>query len=431
VVLTNTILVSHTVGITVMAGSTATLEATLWHDNTQDWGGLGAIITGIYNYWGNPAFVDPDIGNYHIGLTSAAIDKGVDAGVDDDIDGDPRPQGGGYDIGADETGLVVIKQADPDPVQAGAQLTYTIHVTNTGNADLHATITDTLPAQVTPGEVLTWTPVITAPGGVWTEQVVVTVETGYSGLLTNVVQVTTDEGATGIYTETSATPMPALMVSKQADPDPVQAGAQLTYTLRITNTGNVDLHVAITDTLPDYVTLTGMLTWTPVITAPGGVWTQQVVATVEIGYSGTLTNVVQVTSEEGATGVYTETSEAQVTPMLAVSKQADPDPVQAGAQLTYTIRVTNTGNVDLHAVVTDSLPTQVTPSGVLTWMPVITVPGGVWEQTAVVTVEMGYTETLTNVVQVTADEGATGTYTRTVTATHFYIYLPVIMRYHR
>ena len=33
-----------------------------------------------------------------------------------------------------------------------------------------------------------------------------------------------------------------------------------------------------------------------------------------MGYVGTLTNVVEVTTDEGATGVYTKTSEAQVTP---------------------------------------------------------------------------------------------------------------------
>jgi parallel beta-helix repeat protein len=103
VALTNTILVSHTVGITVAEGNTVTLESTLWYSNTTaDWGGAGTIITGMHNYWDDPAFVNPDAGDYHIGLTSAAIDKGVNAGVGDDIDGAPRPQGDGYDIGADE-----------------------------------------------------------------------------------------------------------------------------------------------------------------------------------------------------------------------------------------------------------------------------------------------------------------------------------------
>jgi len=106
VILTNTILVSHTIGIAVTAESTATLEGTLWGSgswaNNTDWGGDGTIVTGTVNVWGDPAFVDPDGGNYHIGPGSAAIDAGVNAGVTEDIDGDTRPQESGYDIGADE-----------------------------------------------------------------------------------------------------------------------------------------------------------------------------------------------------------------------------------------------------------------------------------------------------------------------------------------
>jgi hypothetical protein len=106
VTITNAILVSHTVGISVAAGNIATLEGTLWGKgawaNGTDWDGVGTIITGTVNVWGDPAFVDPDAGDYHIGPVSAAIDNGVDAGVLEDIDGDPRPMGSGYDIGADE-----------------------------------------------------------------------------------------------------------------------------------------------------------------------------------------------------------------------------------------------------------------------------------------------------------------------------------------
>jgi len=100
--LTNTILVSHTVGIAVTTASTATLEGTLWYGNEQDTAGGGAIVTGTVNVHGDPAFVDAQAGDYHIRHVSAAIDAGVDAGVTEDIDGDARPQGAGYDIGADE-----------------------------------------------------------------------------------------------------------------------------------------------------------------------------------------------------------------------------------------------------------------------------------------------------------------------------------------
>lgn len=103
--LTSTILVSHTVGITVSAGSTATLEATLWGSgdwaNGTDCGGTGTIITGTINVWGEPAFVDPEAGDYHISPGSAALDRGIEVWVRTDIDHQPRP----YqlpDLGADE-----------------------------------------------------------------------------------------------------------------------------------------------------------------------------------------------------------------------------------------------------------------------------------------------------------------------------------------
>jgi uncharacterized repeat protein (TIGR01451 family) len=197
--------------------------------------------------------------------------------------------------------------------------------------DLHTIVTDTLPRYiesgksagetlVLPGDDLTWTPTITAPGGVWTQQVVVTVEMGYGGPLTNVVRVTTEEGATGVYTETTqAYVTPRLRVTKNAAPDPVHPGRQLTYTLMVSNLGNVNLHATITDTLPlnispgkadggTEVRSGGRITWTPTITAPGGIWLERIIVTVENGYSGTLTNEMYVTTEEGATGIYTETS---------------------------------------------------------------------------------------------------------------------------
>jgi uncharacterized repeat protein (TIGR01451 family) len=307
VAMTNTILVSHTVGITCTAGNTVTLNGVLWYSNTINYNGE-CTITVTNEYTGNPAFVAD---GYHLAASSEAIDKGVNAGVDDDIDGDPRPAGTGYDIGADEyyhPALDVTKQADPDPVLSGTPLTYTIRVTNTGNVTLTAIITDILPRHVTPRGVLTRTAVISVPNGVWTETVVVTAKIGYSGTLTNVVQVTTVEGAMGVYTETStAVVTPALVVTKRADPDPAQPGSPLTYTIRVTNTGNVTLTATITDTLPRWVTPTGTLTWTAVIPAPGGVWTETVVVTAELGSCG-LINRVEVTTDEGATGDYTEIS---------------------------------------------------------------------------------------------------------------------------
>lgn len=106
VALTNTILVGHEVGVYANEDSTATLNGTLWGadawKNGTDWSGDGKVITGSHNYWDDPAFVDPDEMNYHIGVGSAAIDAGVATDVDTDIDGTQRPIGARPDLGADE-----------------------------------------------------------------------------------------------------------------------------------------------------------------------------------------------------------------------------------------------------------------------------------------------------------------------------------------
>lgn len=57
---------------------------------------------------GDPAFTDPDGGDYHLSGGSAAVDVGVLAGIDTDIDGDARPLGSAPDIGADEARFVFL-----------------------------------------------------------------------------------------------------------------------------------------------------------------------------------------------------------------------------------------------------------------------------------------------------------------------------------
>ena len=96
--ITNTILVSHTVGISITADSAATINGILWFNSPI----TVSQTTGTFNiqhqYQGDPAF---SADGYHITAGSAAIDKGVPAGVLSDIDGQPRPVQT-PDLGADE-----------------------------------------------------------------------------------------------------------------------------------------------------------------------------------------------------------------------------------------------------------------------------------------------------------------------------------------
>ncbi|HOU12089.1 MAG TPA: choice-of-anchor Q domain-containing protein [Anaerolineae bacterium] len=96
VAITNTLIVNHGVGITVTAGNTATLNATLWHSVGTKW---SDNVVHANDHEGDPAFAAD---GYHLTASSAAINKGVNADVTSDIDGELRPQDGGYDLGADE-----------------------------------------------------------------------------------------------------------------------------------------------------------------------------------------------------------------------------------------------------------------------------------------------------------------------------------------
>jgi len=75
--------------------SMLTLEHNLINGSSQIYGN-NAII-------GDPKFVNPAGGDFHLREDSPAIDSGssIDA-PSDDFDGNPRPQGAGYDIGAFE-----------------------------------------------------------------------------------------------------------------------------------------------------------------------------------------------------------------------------------------------------------------------------------------------------------------------------------------
>jgi uncharacterized repeat protein (TIGR01451 family) len=125
-------------------------------------------------------FVDGAGGDLHLARSaSSAIDRGVAvaAGLcDDDIDGHPRPSGGGRDIGADEVYSVDLsssrKTADAQRAGAGETLTYTVALRNTGVSSATDTVLfDAIPAHTTyvPGSVDATSGVATDAGAIgWT-----------------------------------------------------------------------------------------------------------------------------------------------------------------------------------------------------------------------------------------------------------------------
>ena len=143
------IIANHETGIVVGAGNDVTLIGTLWHSNTTD---VVGTATRSGDLTGDPAFAAD---GYHLGAGSAARDAGSTvAGLPwGDIDGEARPAGLGYDIGADEVPGVALQLAQtPNATRLahGETVIYadTIHVAGGNATDL--VVTTTLPAEQQP-----------------------------------------------------------------------------------------------------------------------------------------------------------------------------------------------------------------------------------------------------------------------------------------
>jgi len=75
-------------------------EVTVTYTNVEGgWPGIGNIDL-------DPLFIDPERDDYHLHPVSPCIDAGIDCGVYEDLDGDPRPMRDGFDLGADEAGII-------------------------------------------------------------------------------------------------------------------------------------------------------------------------------------------------------------------------------------------------------------------------------------------------------------------------------------
>lgn len=100
IVMTNTIMVSHSIGISVTGNSTVTMNGILWHNAPITISQSPTATVSVQNQIsGDPVFASD---GYHITPFSAAMDEGVMAGVTTDLDGHVRPYNAAPDLGADE-----------------------------------------------------------------------------------------------------------------------------------------------------------------------------------------------------------------------------------------------------------------------------------------------------------------------------------------
>ena len=165
-----------------------------------------------------------------------------------------------------------------------------------------------------------------------------------------------------------------LSITQTDSPDPVGVGANLTYSITVTNNGpSKASSVIITDTLPAGVTFVsatpsqGSCSGTTTVTCNIGTLTNSATATIVVKptLAGPLSNTVSVSGAETDPTPFNNstTTSTTVTPSidLALSKTDSPDPVIVGNNLTYTINVSNNGSINATGVVvTDTLPAGIT-----------------------------------------------------------------------
>ncbi len=305
------------------------------------------------------------------------------------------------------------KSVNATTVQEGQLLTYTLRYTNTGNSVVsNVYIWDNIPSQAV---TTTVTPAPDPTAGFNTPDRVVwnigSVGASGSPTSTGVVMATVlvngrgadlpngtllvNNGFMGIRfndnpnnpiaavtsTVTTTVLAPTIAISKSDDQTTVIQGQDLTYTLRVTNTGAVPAtSLVITDVLPNAVTYSGgaspapsnvsgqTLTWNVAsLAGGGGVYTITVPVQVnfKLADGAVLTNSMQTQYSNQAGYAFAVQSASDVdtlqSPILRVTKHDFPDPVISGRNVTYTLRITNTGPATAtNVLITDVLPISTT-----------------------------------------------------------------------
>ncbi|MEJ7848831.1 MAG: hypothetical protein WKF92_12160 [Pyrinomonadaceae bacterium] len=293
------------------------------------------------------------------------------------------------------TGLSIVKDALQSYfTTAGDVLNYSYLVTNSGFAPLLGPVTvaddksadETCPSVTTvgdfdgyldPGESITCTATyLVQPADVT------------AGYVTNLASATAS-GTTSNVASKTVNVVADLSITKSSAPKPYVAGSVMTYTIVVTNSGPGAVTGAqVADTLPAALSA---FTWTctaagegascgspggtgdinALVNLPAGTYaTFSVTGTVPAGTIGSLINTATVTPPAGITDrVPGNNTATDVNPIgleanLGITKTSAPKPYVAGAVMTYTIVVTNSGpSAATGARVQDVLPAELSGFG--------------------------------------------------------------------
>ena len=264
---------------------------------------------------------------------------------------------------AKKSNLEIHKTVDKESVKIGDTLTYTISVKNNGDKVAKAIIYDNVPEGTVllnkdnnedeNTKKLTWR-VTVEPGE--TEKVEFTVRVkAEKGTIKNSAIIngkTTNETETGIINITG---------KKEVDKAEAKVGDTLTYTITLTNNGNADGTVTVTDEIPTgtrikdenttgYNKATNTMTWSNVEVKAGKSVELTLEVVVKDDTTDTVKNVAKIDNKE-----IPEKPETKVANITG-TKTVDKTEAKVGDTLTYTITLTNSGNATGTVTVTDPIP---------------------------------------------------------------------------
>lgn len=302
-----------------------------------------------------------------------------------------------------------VMQVSPGLIHTGGEvLHYRIEIINTGGYAAEGVLlvnpmpvnvtynndaqSDTFPQPTFSGNELLWN------GNVGFDSRVVisysvTVNPGFSGVISNTAVIDHPQipQPVSVSAQAIVTDHPLFTISKSAAPDKPGAGKPLFYTLLVTNIGQPanDLHVTVTDELPQYTTAREV--------GQGGqfshngrqaIW--QMPLTLSTGESSVFTFSVDIDDVPSGTVIANTTYQIDspetditsgepvtvtvVDPILYISKTTMPDPPGSNREMTYTLQVLNRGSLATDLEITDQLPQGVTylrggdyQNGVVRW----------------------------------------------------------------
>ena len=329
-----------------------------------------------------------------------------------------------------ETGIINItgkKEVNTSEAKVGDTLTYTITLTNSGNATGTVTVTDEIPAGTTLVEksitnngvesngTITWTDVEVKAGDTVEVSFKVTINSDTKTSVTNKAVIDGNKP-----TEEVETKVANITGAKSVDKSTAKVGDTLTYTIILTNSGNADGTVTVTDEIPtgttlvaDSITANGSyneenktITWTDVKVEAG--------KTAEVSFKVTINNDTKtsVTNKAVIDGNKpTEEVETRIANITG-AKSVDKPTAKVGDTLTYTITLTNNGNADGTVTVTDEIPTGTRikdenttgynkATNTMTWSNVeVKANGGTATLTLEVVVKDDTTDTVKNVAKI-------------------------------